>query len=44
MLLFVRPEQQPRVREALSGLLHVPFDLASAGSHVIFYEREGSPA
>lgn len=40
MLLFVRPEVRAKVVDALSGLLHVPFQFESAGSHVIFYERE----
>ncbi len=39
MLLYVRPEQQPAVREVLRGLLHVPFQFESVGAHVIFYER-----
>jgi D-glycero-alpha-D-manno-heptose-7-phosphate kinase len=44
LLLFVRPEEQARVRAALGGLLEVPFRFESIGSHVIFYERPDRPA
>jgi len=40
ILLFVKPELQPEVREALSGVLHVPFRFESAGSQIIFYEPD----
>jgi D-glycero-alpha-D-manno-heptose-7-phosphate kinase len=36
MLFFVRPEDQPRFREKLKGLLHVPFEFETFGSHVIY--------
>ena len=35
MLLYARPEHQARVREALEGLLHVPFRFDTTGSQVI---------
>jgi D-glycero-alpha-D-manno-heptose-7-phosphate kinase len=38
LLLFVPPEAQAEVREALDGRLHVPFEFESAGSQIIFYE------
>ncbi len=38
LLLFVPPEKQPAVLEALGGRLHVPFDFESSGSQIIFYE------
>ena len=38
LLLFVPPEKQPDVREALGGHIHVPFEFDSAGSQIIFYE------
>jgi D-glycero-alpha-D-manno-heptose-7-phosphate kinase len=41
ILFFARPEDQPRVRQALSGLLHVPFRFDSLGSQIIYY-REGA--
>jgi D-glycero-alpha-D-manno-heptose-7-phosphate kinase len=37
MLLFVPPENQPKVKEALKDLLLVPFRFENLGSHVIFY-------
>lgn len=40
LLLFVPLEYQARVRDRLSHLLHVPFDLENAGTQVIFYDRE----
>jgi D-glycero-alpha-D-manno-heptose-7-phosphate kinase len=40
LLLFVPPQRQPAVREELHDLLHVPFRLESAGSQVIFFDRE----
>lgn len=42
LLLFVRPEEQARVRSALGGLLHVPFRFETVGAQVIFYDRDGS--
>lgn len=38
MLLFVEPEKQSQVREALKGFVHVPFQFEAAGSQVIYYE------
>jgi len=36
MLLFVPPETQSRVKEALKGLLYVPFQFENSGSQIIF--------
>jgi D-glycero-alpha-D-manno-heptose-7-phosphate kinase len=36
LLLFVEPDRREAVRNALSHLLHVPFDLDHAGSQIIF--------
>ena len=41
MLLYVEPEKQQRVREALKGLIEVTFDIDRAGSSVIVYEPNG---
>ncbi|MEI8301957.1 MAG: kinase [Burkholderiales bacterium] len=41
MLLFVRPEQQPRVKEALKHLIHVPFSFEESGSRVVLYQPNG---
>lgn len=40
LLFFVRPEEQGQVKEALDGLLHVPFRFESQGTRIIFYEPE----
>jgi D-glycero-alpha-D-manno-heptose-7-phosphate kinase len=40
MLLFVRPEQQDRVKHALSKLLYVPCRFDSLGSQIIYYSHE----
>lgn len=40
MVLFVPPERQPRVREELGHLVHVPFRFDFTGSQVIFYDPE----
>ncbi len=39
MLFFVRPEDQPRVREKLKDLLEVPFQFESEGSRIIYDSR-----
>ena len=38
LLLFARPEDQPRIRERLRKLLWVPFRFENNGSQIIFYE------
>ncbi len=38
-LLFVRPENQPAVKEALGKLLYVPFELENSGSQIIYYNE-----
>lgn len=40
LLLFVPPERREPVRQALDSLIHVPFRFESAGSQVIFFDRE----
>ena len=37
LLLFVKPELQPRVRERLHHLIHVPFQFDNSGSRVVVY-------
>ena len=41
MLLFVRPEQQARVQEALRGLIRVPFKFDMSGSRIVLYQPDG---
>jgi len=36
LLFFVEPDVQPKVKERLSSLLHVPFRFESSGSTIIF--------
>ncbi|HYV97772.1 MAG TPA: hypothetical protein VE967_09980 [Gemmatimonadaceae bacterium] len=40
LLLFVPPDRRAAVREALDGLIHVPFRFESSGSQIIFFDRE----
>jgi len=40
MLLFVRPEMQPRVLERLHKFIHVPFKFEYSGSQTIFFDPE----
>src|SRR5262245_1973750 len=35
LLLFVEPDRQESVRQALDGLIHVPFQFESAGSQIV---------
>ena len=41
VLFFVPPERQAAVREALKGLIVVPFKLESAGSRIVLYSPNG---
>ena len=38
ILFFAKPEDQPRLLEALSNLLLIPFSFENRGSHVALYE------
>jgi D-glycero-alpha-D-manno-heptose-7-phosphate kinase len=40
VLLFARPEDQPRIRRRLRGLIEVSFQIGSAGSKIVIYEPE----
>jgi D-glycero-alpha-D-manno-heptose-7-phosphate kinase len=40
MLIFAPPSKQPKVRERLNTLIHVPFKFESSGSQIIFYDQE----
>lgn len=42
MLLFVKPEDRPRLLKSLSGYIHVPFGFDKTGSQVIYYREDGS--
>lgn len=41
MIIFARPEDQPRIAEKLKGLLRVPFEFESSGSQIIVYRPNG---
>jgi len=38
LLLFVPPDRQESVKQALQNLIHVPFRFEPSGSQIIFYE------
>ncbi len=40
LLLFVPPDRQPRVKQRLDGLVHVPFEFDPRGSQIIFHDAE----
>lgn len=40
MMLFAPPEQQDRIRKALSELIYVPFRFEFAGSQLIYYDPQ----
>ncbi len=39
MIFFVPPENQAKVKQALSGYLHVPFNFETEGSSIIHYDN-----
>ena len=41
MVFFVPPDRQPAVRERLSKLIHVSFQIDTAGSRIMLYEPNG---
>lgn len=41
MIIFARPEDQPRIRERLKRLLMVPFEFEALGSQIIVYQPNG---
>jgi len=41
MLLFVRPEDRERVREALGDLIVVPFRFEGSGCRIVLYQPDG---
>ena len=40
VLLFAEPSKQPKIRQALKGLLEVPFKFENLGSQIIVYQPE----
>ena len=41
VLIFAKPEDQPKVRQALNRLVHVPFRFENSGSTVALYQPNG---
>ena len=41
VLFFVKPENQNRVKKALSKLTFVPFEFENSGSKVVLYQPDG---
>ena len=44
MLIFAKPQIQPKIRERLKKLLYVPFRFENLGSQIIFYNQQTEPA
>lgn len=40
-LVFAKPERHEAIRNALSGLIHVPFKFDNSGSKVVLYQPDG---
>lgn len=40
LFLFVPPEKQPNVLDKLNQFIHIPFNMESTGSQIIFYDPE----
>lgn len=41
LLLFVKPEKQQKVKDALPNLIHAPISFENSGSRVVLYEPNG---
>jgi D-glycero-alpha-D-manno-heptose-7-phosphate kinase len=41
LLLFVRPDDRPKIRAALPKLIDVPFRFDSSGSRIVVYQPDG---
>jgi len=41
MIIFARPEDQPRIKKRLNGLLLVPFRFENSGSQILVYQPNG---
>ena len=40
LVFYVEPDKQEAVRNAMSGLMHIPFEFENAGTSVIYYTPE----
>jgi len=43
MIVFAKPEHQPKVKERLKKLLRIPFRFENEGSHILLYQPENAP-
>ncbi len=43
MIVFARPQDQPKVKERLHKLLRIPFRFENDGSHILLYQPEIAP-
>lgn len=43
MIVYARPEDQPRVKERLKRFLRIPFRFENEGSHILLYQPETAP-
>ena len=43
MIVFAKPEDQPRVKERLKRFLRIPFRFEGEGSHILLYQPEHAP-
>ena len=44
LLFYVHPEQQENLRQAMSGLMHIPFEFETEGTRIIYYTPENYEA
>ena len=40
LIFYVQPEYKENVRDAMSSLLHIPFEFENEGTRVIYYSPE----
>ena len=44
MIVFAKPEDQPRVKERLKRFLRIPFHFENQGSHILLYQPGTAPS
>jgi D-glycero-alpha-D-manno-heptose-7-phosphate kinase len=43
MIVFAKPQDQPKVKERLKKLLRIPFRFENEGTHILLYQPEHAP-
>jgi D-glycero-alpha-D-manno-heptose-7-phosphate kinase len=43
MLIFARPEDQPKIEKALKNLLCIPVELENSGTQIVVYQPDITP-